>query len=353
MMSALAGLTPAALGDHAADDQPSVDEALEKLKSSAKMMVVLHVLMKPISTKLHLAMAKMGDADKEKAQGVLDHLGELDGLSSKAVELLKHVEVVKHGSPEERKAALESLVSGMKEIQGGVQTHLLAMRRPGAGERRTGIKGKLTALTDKLHAQMHKMDEKVKAELADPERKDDPLVKLDVEVLDTMKHAVKKAESLVVVAAVAMKQAKDEDQKTKIKNAIKAELAEVMTNLKKDMSQLKEKTVIVEAVKKLKSVGGLKGLLATLHEQGQLKTDEQHEEQAPEATDDDAAKATDDAPATKDEAEDTKPEEKSPARPPKSDGKLDNLLDQLDQLKSSFKGKDSANLRKNAAEEED
>jgi hypothetical protein len=353
MSSALAGLK-------AADDQPSVDEALEKLKSSAKMMVVLHVLMKPISAKLHLAMAKMGDADKEKAQGVLDHLGQLDGLSAKAVELLKHVEVVKHGSPEERAAALESLVSGMKEIQGGVQTHLLAMKRPGAGERSiatTGKMGKLTAMTQKLHAQMHKMDEKVKAELADPERKDDPLVKLDVEVLGTMKHAVKKAESLVVVAAVAMKQAKDEDEKTKIKHAIKAELQGVMTDLKENMRKLKEKTVIVEAVRKLKDVGGLKGLIHHLKLEGHLDQDEHDQDEHEEHEQADAPKADDDAPkaddgAAKDEADETKPDQTSPARPPKSDGKFDHLLDQLDQLKSSFKGKDSPQLRKNTAEDD-
>jgi len=359
LMGALAGLTPAALGAHGADemDGPSVDEALEKLKTSAKMMVVLHVLMKPISAKLQLAMSKMGDADKAKSQGILDHLGELDGLSEKAVELLKHVETVKHGSPEERKAALENLVTGMKDIQSGVQTHLLAMRRPAIGEHAPAMskgQSKLHLLTAKLHEQMHKMEAKVKAELADPARKDDPMTKLDMEVLDTMKNSVKKAESLVVVAAVAMKQAKDEDQKTKIKAAIKAELQGVMVNLKTEMSHLKEKTVIVEAVNKLKSVGGLKGLLTHLAEQKKAEA-----EQNAEASVDADGNTAQDAPEAepKDEAADTKPEEKgkdaSPARPPASDGKFDNLLDQLDALKGSFKGKDSANLRKNAAEDEE
>lgn len=410
-MDALSGALAAHGESQDAADQGSVDQALEKLKTSAKMMVVLHVLMKPISTKLHLAMQKMGDADKSKAQDILDHLGELDGLSAKAVDLLKHVDTVKHGTPEERKEALEHLLTGMKDIQTGVTTHLLAMRRPTAAENPVHLKGKLPALTAKLHDQIRRMEDKVNMELADPARKDDPLVKMDIEVLDTMKTAVKKAESLVVVAAVAMKQAKTEDQKTKIKHAIKAELQDVMTKLKQDMSHLKEKTVIVEAVNKLKDAGGLQGLLANIaakngnpakeHPDAEASVDadgntEPASEEAPSAdgaasddgaaaapSDDDAAAAAapsdDDAPAgtddgaaaapepqgddsaaaeptTKDEdfADDKKPEkkDKEPARPPASDGKFDKLLDQLDALKSSFKNKDSANLRKNAAEED-
>jgi len=390
-MDAFTGALAAHGESQDAADEGSVDKALEKLKTSAKMMVVLHVLMKPISTKLHLAMQKMGDADKAKAQDILDHLGELDGLSAKAVDLLKHVDTVKHGTPEQRKEALEHLLTGMKDIQSGVQTHLLAMRRPTAAENPVHLKGKLPALTEKLHAQIRRMEDKVAKELADPERKDDPLVKMDIEVLDTMKTAVKKAESLVVVAAVAMKQAKTEDQKTKIKHAIKAELQDVMTNLKKDMSHLKEKTVIVEAVNKLKEAGGLQGMLAKIAEKhGNPKAEatvdadgntEPASEEAP--SDDGAATASDDgavaAPSpddeaaapepqgddsaaaepstTKDEdfADDSKPEkkDKEPARPPASDGKFDHLLDQLDALKSSFKNKDSANLRKNAAEEDE
>lgn len=243
-----------------------MDQALEKLKSSAKMMVVLHVLMKPIGTKLRLAMDKMGDVDKAKAEEIISHLDSLDDLSQKAVLLLGHVEKAKHGTPEEQERALSALVFGMKQIQSGVKTHLLAMKNPIPeqmmhAEHSPLAKGKLGALTDKLHTQLASMQAKVDKELADPAKKDDPIVQMDVLVLNTMKKSVKKAESLVMVAAVAMKKTTTVEQKAEIKKAIKIELQNVMIDLKKNLNKYKDQTVILMAMDKIKRQGGVHGAM--------------------------------------------------------------------------------------------
>merc|ERR1719316_241922 len=54
-----------------------------------------------------------------------------------------------------------------------------------------------------------------------------------------MKAAVKKAESLILVGALAMKKAKTEEEKVKVKMAIKGSMTKVMGKLKADVADLK------------------------------------------------------------------------------------------------------------------
>jgi hypothetical protein len=81
-------------------------------------------------------------------------------------------------------------------------------------------------------------------------------VAVDVKMLATMKTAVKKSEALVLVAAIAMKKAKTEKDKMKIKTAVKGAMHKVMEKLKTDVAELKEEAAAI-AVEKKKPLKGV------------------------------------------------------------------------------------------------
>merc|ERR550514_738545 len=97
----------------------------------------------------------------------------------------------------------------------------------------------------KLNALLKKMEAKVDAELADPKRKDDPTVAVDVKMLQTMKDAVKKSEALVLVAALAMKKAKTDKERKKIKAEVSFAMHKVMGKLKEDVQALKAEAMVL------------------------------------------------------------------------------------------------------------
>merc|ERR1719181_284616 len=92
------------------------------------------------------------------------------------------------------------------------------------------------------------MEKKVHEELADPARKNDPLVKVDVRMLDVLKRFTKKSEMLILVGAMTMKKAKTQEEKDAIKAKIRGALHTLMTAFKKDMAgvQLEAKTIIAQ-----------------------------------------------------------------------------------------------------------
>lgn len=131
------------------------------------------------------------------------------------------------------------MIVGLASIEKGVKENLLAMKQHG------GATNPAHEMTTKLHTLLAKMTAKVNAELADPARKDDPLVAIDVKMLDTMKKAVKKSEALILVGAIAMKKAKSDEERTKIKASVKGAMSKVMGQLKTDIQTLKEEAVAV------------------------------------------------------------------------------------------------------------
>merc|ERR1719487_2348384 len=146
---------------------------------------------------------------------------------------------------------------GLAKIEKGVKENLVAMRAAkaatdGADAPGLGAAGEhqLPATTKKLHHLLKKMEVKVAQELADPELKNSPQVAVDVKMLATMKTAVKKSEALVLVAAIALKKAKTEKDKMKIKTAVKGAMHKVMEKLKTDVAELKEEAAAVAVQKK-------------------------------------------------------------------------------------------------------
>merc|ERR1719399_2556654 len=115
-----------------------------------------------------------------------------------------------------------------------------------------GVAGehKLRGTTKKLHHLLKKMEVKVAQELADPNLKNSPQVAVDVKMLATMKTAVKKSEALVLVAAIALKKAKTEEDKMKIKTAVKGAMHKVMEKLKVDVAELKAQAAAIAVQKK-------------------------------------------------------------------------------------------------------
>merc|ERR1719478_1568823 len=97
------------------------------------------------------------------------------------------------------------------------------------------------------------MQASVDAELADPARKHDPLVSLDVHMLNAMKKAVAKSEALEAAASRAA--AKHPEKAEKYKAALKIALHKVAGELKTEVEGLKEKaqklaSLVIEARRK-------------------------------------------------------------------------------------------------------
>jgi len=213
---------------------------LAKMGKSLKMMAMLHMLVKPIEAKLQAAMGHMPPEAQKNAKEVMAHMASLDKLTGAALGLMVGVKQAAHGTDQEKKAALLKMIVGLAAIEKGVKENLMAMKMRGPPMGMHAHAGP----TNKLHLLLQKMQSKVDAELADPARKDDPLVAIDVKMLDTMKKAVKKAEALVVVGAIAMKKAKNASERMKIKASVKGAMKKVMGQLKQDINEFKEQAMV-------------------------------------------------------------------------------------------------------------
>jgi len=159
---------------------------------------------------------------------------------------------------------------------------------------------KLPATTKKLHHLLKKMEVKVAQELADPNLKNSPQVAVDVKMLATMKTAVKKSEALVLVAAIALKKAKTEEDKMKIKTAVKGAMHKVMEKLKVDVAELKAQAAAIAVQKKgvdaKKESADSDVAVASAGEDAQTdaSTKAETDDSATEKTDDGATEKTDD-----------------------------------------------------------
>merc|ERR1719482_775555 len=204
---------------------------------SLKMMVMLHMLVKPIEAKLTAAMGKMPKEAQANAHQVLGHMVALDKLTGSALELMVGVKQAAHGTAQQKKTALLKMIVGLATIEKGVKENLLAMKM--------GVHSHTAPGASKLHMLLDKMQRKVDAELADPVKKDDPLVAIDVQMLSKMKAAVKKSEQLLKVGAMAMQKAHTHEEREKVKASIKGAMKKVMGQMKQDISDLKDQAVVV------------------------------------------------------------------------------------------------------------
>merc|ERR1719487_1314580 len=206
---------------------------------------------------------------------------------------------------------------GLAKIEKGVKENLVAMRAAkaatdGADAPGLGAAGenKLPPTTKKLHHLLKKMEVKVAQELADPELKNSPQVAVDVKMLATMKTAVKKSEALVLVAAIALKKAKTEKDKMKIKTVVKGAMHKVMEKLKTDVAELKEQAAAIAVQKK--GVHGKKEAadsdVASAAAGEDAQTDESTSTKA--ETDDSATEKVDESEKAEDTAEKTDASEK-------------------------------------------
>lgn len=232
--------------------ETEIKEAMEKMRASVKMMVVLHVLLKPIATKLSMAMAKMPEKEKAQAENTLKHMSALDKLSKTSVNLLAAIDVLEKSPPETQEEGLGKIALGMRALQNGVHAHLAAMKQPHAKTHNSPALARLDALTLGLHTRMHELQEKVDREKADPAREGDPMVAIDEESLDTMKKTIKRVEALVVVSAVAMKQAKTPKDQEAIKHGVKEEMKKAILEMREKMKDLKKKSIMALTIKALK-----------------------------------------------------------------------------------------------------
>merc|ERR1719446_2034848 len=180
-------------------------------------MVMLHVMMQPLETKLRASLQKMPPQSQQKTKDILAHVEKIDALSLTALALVNEVKKAAHGTKHQKAQAIVKLMVGLSEIEKGGKSNLAAM------------------------------EEKVATELKDPKHKNDPLVAIDVQMLQTMKAAVKKSEALVLVAALAMKKAKTEHERAKIKAAVSDAMKKVMGKLKLDVEALKQQAMVVAA----------------------------------------------------------------------------------------------------------
>jgi len=303
---------------------------LGKMGKSLKMMVLLHVLVKPMEAKLTAAMEHMPKEEAAHAADVLSHIQKLDKLTAGAIDLMEGVKKAAHGTGKEKAVAVMKLLMGLAKIEKGVKENLVAMKAAkaatedgapalGAGEH------KLPATTKKLHHLLKKMEAKVAQELADPALKDSPQVAVDVKMLATMKTAVKKSEALVLVAAIALKKAKTEEDRLKVKTAVKGAMHKVMAKLKTDVAELKDEAAAV-AMQKLKGVNAKKesadsDVAAATGEDAQTdeSTKAETDDSATEKTDDSATVKTDKSEKAEDTAEKKDESEKEKDTDAKSD----------------------------------
>merc|ERR550514_22171 len=182
-------------------------EALAKIGKSLKTMVLMHVMMQPMLQKLTEVAAHVEGPARDAAVSTLQHLAALDLYSKKAGEMLAVIQKAEQGDQEEQDKAIKLLEVGLLMIKGGMHKHMMALKKLKESHAAppSDSMGINNAITGKLNAVVVQMQEKVDAELADPARKDDPLVGLDVQMLESMKKAVSKSEALVAAAEEGMK----------------------------------------------------------------------------------------------------------------------------------------------------
>merc|ERR1719446_1547697 len=255
---------------------------------------MMHVLMQPMLQKLQTVATHMEGPAKDAAAKTLQHLSALDTYSEKAAEMLSVIQKAAKGPPEEQDKAIKLLEVGLLMVKAGMHKHMLALKQlkqQAVAEAAPGEPG----ITSKLRAVVQDMQAKVDAELADPKRKGDPLVGLDVQMLEAMKKAVSQSEALVAAAKVEV--GKHPEKAKQYKAALKVALHKVTDNLKGDMKALKEKAmVLVMVAKALKEKEEAKHASepAGAPEEAEAKADEA---EAPEGEGDSKAEAPAEEPA--------------------------------------------------------
>merc|ERR1719446_917042 len=208
---------------------------------------MMHVLMQPMLQKLQTVATHMEGPAKDAAAKTLQHLSALDTYSEKAAEMLSVIQKAAKGPPEEQDKAIKLLEVGLLMVKAGMHKHMLALKQlkqQAVAEAAPGEPG----ITSKLRAVVQDMQAKVDAELADPKRKGDPLVGLDVQMLEAMKKAVSQSEALVAAAKVEV--GKHPEKAKQYKAALKVALHQVTDHLKGDMKALKEKAMVLVMVAK-------------------------------------------------------------------------------------------------------
>lgn len=320
---------------------------LNKMGASLKAMLMLHTVIHPMQQKLAKAMEQMSEEERSRAEKVVEHMQKMDALTGAALPLLKMVQQAQKGTAEEKKAAIVKLMVGLGKIQKGVKVEMMAMRgmpgfpmmpspdedpEPGMGP--GGIKKLLAA-----------MEEKVKEELADPKRKNDPLVAVDVKMLNSIKKVMKKSEMLMAVGVIMMKKAKTKKEKELIKMKVQDALKKVLGNFKNSMQELQTEAQVILAkqAQKAKSQAGEE-------EQGSDPTPATHSEDKAAPAEEDPMNTPDDntpdekepAPAAHSEADAPEPKDAPKEDAPKddapkdgdaqSDSELPGLLDQIDAI---------------------
>merc|ERR1719482_550269 len=213
--------------------------------------------MQPMLQKLKEVEQHVQGPAREAAVSTLQHLASLDLYSEKAGEMLAILQKAEQGNKDEQDKAIKLLEVGLLLIKGGMHKHMLALKQlKESNRKRVAVEEAVldspavaNAITGKLNAVVEQMQKKVDAELADPARKDDPLVGLDVQMLESMKKAVSKSEALVAAAEAGM--AKEPEKKAQYQQALKIALHKVSEDLKTDMKAMKEKAMVLTMVAKM------------------------------------------------------------------------------------------------------
>merc|ERR1719183_1219896 len=130
-------------------------------------------------------------------------------------------------------------------IQAGMHKHMEALKQLKQQEVEHTVPRQGQGGMEQVVAEMQAS---VDAELADPARKHDPLVSLDVHMLNAMKKAVAKSEALELAAQSAIK--KHPEKAEKYGAALKMALHKVSGELKTEMETLKQKALKLAALMK-------------------------------------------------------------------------------------------------------
>merc|ERR1719183_951128 len=130
-------------------------------------------------------------------------------------------------------------------IQAGMHKHMEALKQLKQQEVEHTVPRQGQGGMEQVVAEMQAS---VDAELADPARKHDPMVSLDVHMLNAMKKAVAKSEALELAAQSAIK--KHPEKAEKYGAALKMALHKVSGELKTEMETLKQKALKLAALMK-------------------------------------------------------------------------------------------------------
>merc|ERR1719426_259276 len=159
--------------------------------------------------------------------------------------MLVAVQKAAKGTPEEQLKAIKMVEVGLLMIKQGMHKHMMAMKALSHPAPTAAV----GSATGKMEAIVAEMQAKVDAEIADPKRKGDPMVGLDVMMLKALKKAVAKSEAL---EAATQEESEKHPEKAKLYGqALKVGLHKVAEELKTEMEGLKKKALIMMIMMKM------------------------------------------------------------------------------------------------------